>query len=92
MQRLIQAIQQIFDEDNVLINPIELPATPFGGVLLPKHDIAIHTVSLNSAFLHAVEGDFFAQWAALAEKQGWKPLQIWEDVWLAKEQIGRAHV
>lgn len=92
MQRLIQAIQQIFGEDNVLINPIELPATPFGGVLLPQHGIAIHTVSLNSAFLHAVDADFFAQWAALAEKQGWKPLQIWEDVWLAKEPLVLAHL
>lgn len=92
MQRLIQAIQQIFGSDNVLINPIELPATPFGGVLLPKHGIAIHTVSLNSAFLHAVDADFFTKWAILAQQQNWQPLQIWEDVWLAQEPLVLAHL
>lgn len=92
MQRLIQSIQQIFGEENTQVNPTRLPATPFGGVLLPSQGIAIHTVGLNSAYLHAVNSDFFAQWSHQAQQLKLHPVQIWEDFWVAKEPQVLSHL
>lgn len=92
MQRLIQSIQQIFGEENTQVNPTRLPATPFGGVLLPSKGIAIHTIGLNSAYLHAVNSDFFAQWSHQAQQLKLHPVQIWEDFWAAKEPQVLSHL